>query len=105
MNEKYLTTFLIGFSLMFTLHYLLEPTWSINEPRPRSIRMVVNYAIGTIGIFLSFLYLHPELWLDVTVSISGAAIATIVAHGRDWLLQLMKRDQANGLIEESETEA
>ena len=105
MNDKYLTSFLIGFSLLFVLHYLLEPTWGIGEPRPRSLRMIANYTIGTLGICVSFLYLHPEMWLDLMVSVSGAAFATVLAHSRDWFIKLLKRDQANGLIEESQKEA
>lgn len=100
MTDKHLTAFLIGFSLMFTLHYLLEPTWGIDEQRPRSMRMIVNYTIGVSGICLSFLYLHPALWLDLTVSVAGAAFATVLAHGRDWVSELHKRDTANGLIED-----
>ena len=105
MNEQHLTAFLISFSLMFTLHYLLEPTWKVNEPRPRSDRMIINYSIGVSGIAISFLYLHPDLWLDLLVSVAGAGSATILAHARDWVDQLLKRDRANGLIEDSEKEA
>jgi len=101
MTDKHLTSFLIGFSLMFALHYLLEPTWGIGEKRPRSLRMIANYTIGTLGICISFLYMHPEMLLDLTVSVSGAAFATVLAHSRDWLIKLLKRDQANGLIEDS----
>lgn len=101
MNETQLTSFLIGFSSMFTAHYLLEPTWGLNEPRPNSIRMLLNYIIGTLGICLSFLYMHPELWKDLALSVGGAALATIVAHSRDWIFKLWKRDQANGLIDDS----
>lgn len=105
MTEKHFTSFLIGFSLMFTLHYMLEPTWGIGEPRPRSLRMIANYTLGTLGICAAFLYLHPELWLDLAVSVSGAALATVLAHSRDWLAGLLKRDTANGLIEDSQKEA
>jgi hypothetical protein len=101
MTDKHLTAFLIGFSLMFTLHYLLEPTWGIDEQRPRSLRMIANYAIGVSGICLSFLYLHPELWLDLVVSVAGAAVATVLAHSRDHYTDMSKRDQANGLIDGS----
>lgn len=100
MDDKFLTAFLIGFSLMFSLHYLLEPTWGIGEPRPRSLRAIANYTIGTLGICISFLYLHPELLLDLAVSVSGAAFATVLAHSRDWFTKILKRDRANGLIDE-----
>src|SRR5687767_9854494 len=98
MTEKHLTAFLIGFSLMFTLHYLLELMWKVNEPRPNSIRAIFNYSIGTIGIGISFLYLHPALWLDLLVSIAGAGSATILAHSRDWLTRLINQDRASGLV-------
>jgi len=101
MNEKHLTAFLIGFSLMFTLHYMLEPTWGVNETKPRRWRLIFNYTLGTLGICASFLYLHPGLWLDLLVSVAGAGSATILAHSRDWLDHMLKRDRANGLIEES----
>lgn len=104
-TDRHLTSFLISFSLMFTLHYLLEPTWGIDETRPRSLRMIANYTIGTLGICISFLYLHPDLWLDLAVSVAGAAIATVLAHGRDWVSELHKRDKANGLIDGSKTKA
>ena len=102
MTDKHLTAFLIGFSLMFSLHYLLEPTWGIGEPRSKSVRMIINYTIGTLGICLSFLYLHPELWFDLFISVAGAGSATVLAHSRDWVMHLLKRDQANGLIEDSQ---
>jgi hypothetical protein len=105
MTDKYLTSFLIGFSLMFVAHYFLEPTWGIGEERPRSLRMIFNYAIGTAGICVSFLYMHPALWLDLGVSVAGAAIATVLAHSRDGIADLLKRDKANGLIENSEKKA
>jgi len=105
LTDQHLTSFLIGFSLMFALHYLLEPTWGIGEPRPRSLRAIANYTIGTLGICISFLYQHPEMWLDLAVSVSGAAFATVLAHSRDWLSKLLKRDQANGLIDGSKEEA
>ena len=100
--DKYLTSFLIGFSTMFSLHYFLEPTWGLNEPRPRSLRLIINYMIGTVGIGAAFLYIHPEMWFDLLISVSGAATATIMAHSRDWVASLWKRDQANGLIERTE---
>lgn len=103
MSETQFTSFLIGFSSMFVAHYLLEPTWGLKEPRPNSIRMIFNYTIGTLGICLSFLYMHPEFWKDMAVSVGGAALATIVAHGRDWIFKLWKRDQADGLINDSQT--
>ena len=102
MSEKYLTAFLIGYSLMFTLHYLLEPTWRPGEPRPTSLRAIFNYTVGTLGICISFLYLHPALWFDLLISVAGAGLATVSAHGRDWLTKIVKRDQANGLIEKSQ---
>ena len=102
MNQQYLTAFLISFSLMFVLHYVLEATWRVNEPRPRSLRAIANYTIGTLGISIAFLYLHPSLWLDLLVSIAGAGSATVLAHGRDWLLTVVKRDRANGLIGKSQ---
>jgi hypothetical protein len=98
MNQQHLTAFLISFTLMFVLHYVLEATWRINEPRPRSLRLIANYTVGTLGIAIAFLYLHPSLWLDLTISIAGAGSATALAHGRDWFLTMIKRDQANGLI-------
>ena len=100
-TEKHLTAFLIGFSLMFVSHYMLEPTWGVDEQRPRSLRMIANYAIGVGGICLSFLYMHPELWLDLLVSVAGAALATVLAHSRDHYTDMSKRDQANGLIDGS----
>lgn len=103
--DKYLTSFLIGFSLMFTAHYLLEPTWQVGEPRPKSWRMIINYTIGTLGIGIAFLYQHPELWLDWLISVAGAGSATVLAHSRDWLLHLLKRDQAHGLIEKPKDQA
>ena len=102
MSDKYLTSFLIGFSLMFSLHYFLEPTWGVSEQRPSSIRMIANYTIGVLGIACAFVYLHPELWFDLFVSISGAASATVLAHSRDWLTALVQRDRAHGLIEDSQ---
>jgi hypothetical protein len=105
MTEKHLIAFLLGYGLMFTLHYLLEPTWQPGEPRPRSLRAIFNYTVGTAGISISFLYIHPELLLDVLVSISGAAIATVMAHSRDWVAKLVNRDRANGLIEESQKDS
>lgn len=105
MSSNHLTAFLIGFSLMFTLHYMLEPTWRVQEPRPTSTRMIVNYSLGTLGICVSFLYLHPQLWLDLLVSVSGAGSATMLAHGRDWLLKLINRDRAHGLVEKSQDQA
>ena len=103
--DRYLTAFLISFSLMFTLHYLLEPTWRVNEPRPHSWRMIFNYSVGTLGISLAFLYLHAELWLDLLVCVAGAGIATILAHSRDGLFKLINRDRAHGLIEDGKKEA
>lgn len=103
--DKYLTAFLIGFSLMFTAHYLLEPTWGVDEPKPNSTRLIINYTIGTLGIWLAFLYLHIDLWLDVAICIAGAGSATVLAHSRDWLQHLIKRDRANGLIEEPKKKA
>lgn len=103
--DQYLTAFLIGFSSMFTLHYLLEPTWGVEEIRPRRTRMILNYVIGTLGIGLSFLYLHPNLWFDLLVSAAGAGSATILAHARDWMLHLVNRDRANGLVEEAKDKA
>lgn len=103
--DKYLTAFLIGFSLMFSLHYLLEATWSVKEPRPTSKRLIFNYAIGTLGICMAFLYLHVELWFDLLISVLGAGSATVLAHGRDWFINVLKRDQANGLIEGSKEKA
>lgn len=105
MGDAYLTSFLIGFSSMFMLHYLLEPTWKVQEPRSTSRRMLFNYTVGTLGISAAFLYLHPELWLDLFVSVAGAGSATMLAHGRDWLFQLIRRDRANGLVETSQDEA
>ena len=105
MTEHHLTAFLIGFSLMFTLHYLLEPTWKPGEPRPNSTRAIINYSLGTLGICIAFLYLHKELWFDLLVSVSGAGSATILAHSRDWLMSVVKRDQANGLIEDRKDQA
>src|SRR5690349_24637804 len=102
MNQPYLTAFLIGYSLMFTIHFMAEPTWRPGEPRSTSIRMIVNYTIGTLGIWIAFLSMHRELWLDVLVCIAGAGSATVLAHSRDWLLTLVKRDRANGLIENSQ---
>ena len=102
MNDKYLTAFLIGFSMMFALHYLLEPTWGVDEKRPRRWRLLFNYSVGTLGICTSFLYLHPDLWLDLLVSVAGAGSATLLAHSRDWLMRLLNRDRANGLIEKTE---
>lgn len=101
----YLTSFLIGFSTMFTAHFMLEPTWDVNEPRSYSTRMILNYAIGTIGIGLAFIYQHPDLWLDFVVSVAGAGSATILAHSRDYLTHLIKRDRAHGLIEERQKKA
>ncbi len=103
--DKYLTAFLIGFSLMFAGHYMLEPTWGVNEPRPRRIRMIANYSFGVIGIAIAFLYLHIDHWLDLLVCIGGAGSATILAHSRDSFFHLLKRDQAHGLIEESKDKA
>jgi len=105
MTDKYLTAFLIGSYLMFALHFLLEPTWKPGEPRPNSMRAIFNYTVGTLGISIAFLYLHPELWLDLLVSVAGAGSATVLAHSRDWLTKLIKRDQANGLIEASKDQA
>jgi hypothetical protein len=105
MAEKHLTAFLIGFSLMFFAHYMLEPTWKPGEPRPNSTRAIFNYSVGTLGICISFLYLHMDLWLDLLVSVAGAGSATILAHSRDWLLKLIQRDQANGLVEDSKDQA
>jgi hypothetical protein len=65
----------------------------------------LNYVLGTLGICGSFLYLHPELWLDLSVCVAGAGSATMLAHSRDWLLHLVKRDRAHGLIEESKDQA
>lgn len=103
--DQYLTSFLIGFSLMFALHYLLEPTWGVDEKRPRRRRMILNYVIGTLGIGLSFLYLHPHLWFDLLISMAGAGSATVLAHARDWMLHLLNRDRAHGLVEEAKDEA
>lgn len=103
--DQYLTAFLIGFSLMFSLHYLLEPTWSVNEQRPRSLRLIANYTIGVLGIACAFVYLHPALWFDLLISITGAGAATLLAHGRDWLTHIIKRDRAHGLIEERKDQA
>jgi len=105
MSEKHLTAFLIGFGLMLLAHYALEETWKPNEPRPWSLRALFNYSIGTLGICLPLLYLHPDLWLDIIVSISGAGSATIIAHRIDWNRELHKRDRANGLIEETKEQA
>lgn len=101
LTDQHLTAFLISFSLMFTLHYLLEPTWGVDEPRPRSLRAIANYTLGTLGICISYLYLHPEQWLDLAVSVAGAAVATVLAHSRDHYTDMSKRDQANGLIDGS----
>ena len=103
--DNYLTAFLIGFSLMFTTHYLMEPTWGVQEPKSNSSRMILNYTIGTLGIWLAFLYLHPDLWLDVAVCVAGAGSATVLAHSRDGLMHLIQRDRANGLIEETKDQA
>jgi len=100
MTDRYLTAFLISFSLLFTFHYLLEPTWMPGEKRSSSKRMIFNYTVGTLGISIAFLYLQPAMWLDLLVSVAGAGSATVLAHSRDWFLHLVKRDQANGLIEE-----
>lgn len=105
MTEKHWLSFCIGYILMFTLHYFLEPTWRPGEPRPHSMRVIFNYSVGTLGICIAFLYLHPEMLFDLFISVAGAGIATIAAHSRDWLLALVKRDQANGLIEESKDQA
>ena len=105
MTEKHLTAFLISFSLMFTLHYLLEPTWKPNEPRPNSTRAIFNYTVGTLGICTAFLYLHIELWFDLFITVAGAGSATILAHSRDWLMNLVNRDRANGFIETIEDQS
>lgn len=105
MDQYYLTAFLIGFSMMFTLHYLLEPTWKVGEARSSSARMLFNYTIGTLGISTAFLYLHPELWRDLLVCVAGAGSATVLAHGRDWLFSIINRDRAHGLIEGTKKEA
>jgi hypothetical protein len=102
MTERHLTAFLISFSLMFVLHYMLEPTWQVGEPRPKSLRLIANYIIGTLGICLGYLYLQPGVWLDLLIPVLGAGSATALAHGRDWLLTVVKRDRANGLVEELE---
>lgn len=86
---------------MFTMHFLLEPTWGVGEARPSSWRLIFNYAVGTTGIGLAFLYLHPDLWFDLLVSVAGAGAATVIAHSRDALTHLIKRDRANGLVEEA----
>jgi hypothetical protein len=103
--DKYLTSFLIAFSLMFVLHYLLEPTYAVNEPRQWSMRTIANYTLGTLGICISFLYQHPDMLLDLAVSVIGAGSAVALAHSRDWMAILLKRDRANGLIEDSKTKA
>jgi hypothetical protein len=105
MTEQHLTAFLISFSLMFTAHYMLEPTWRVGEKKSSSVRMIFNYSVGTAGIACAFLYLHMELWLDLAVCVAGAGSATVMAHSRDWLTQVIKRDRANGLIEKTEDEA
>jgi hypothetical protein len=103
--DKYLTAFLIGFSWMMTAHYLLEPTWGVQEVKPDPRRLIINYTIGTLGICCAFLYLHAEMWMDLTVCVAGAGSATVLAHSNDWLLHLIKRDRANGLIEKPKDEA
>lgn len=103
--NTYLTSFLLSFSTMFVAHYMLEPTWKIDEPRSTSWRMILNYSIGTFGIGLAFLYQHPDLWFDFLVSVAGAGSATMLAHSRDWLMHLIKRDRAHGLIEDSQTKS
>ena len=103
--DQYLTAFLIGFSLMMTAHYGLEETWGANEKRSSSLRMLFNYAVGTLGICISFLYLHPELWFDMLVSVSGAGSATLMAHRIDHTRTMRKRDRADGLIEETKDQA
>lgn len=102
MTEKQILAFLIGYCLMFTLHYILEPTWKPNEPRPNSTRAIFNYTVGTLGICTAFLYLHMDLWFDLFISVAGAGSATILAHSRDWLMNVVKRDRANGLIEDGQ---
>ena len=103
--DKHLTSFLIAFSLMFVLHYLLEPTYAVNEPRQWSLRTIANYTLGTLGICISFLYQHPDMLIDLAVSVLGAGSAVALAHSRDFLTILLKRDRANGLIDASKKEA
>lgn len=101
--EKYLLAFFIGFTPLFVLHYFLEPTWAPNEPRPKPLRLILNYTLGTSAICASLLYLRPDVLQDLAFSVLGAAAAPLLAYARDWLTKLVKRDQANGLIEDSKT--
>ena len=103
--DQYLTAFLIGFSSMMFMHIMLEPTWGVSESRPRSRRMLFNYTIGVLGICCAFVYLHPELWFDLLLSAAGAGLGTLVSHARDWLLKLIQRDRAHGLIEKRQDQA
>lgn len=103
--EKYILAFLIGFTPLFVLHYFLEPTWKPDEPRPRVWRLILNYTLGTSAICASLLYLHPDVWKDLMVSVIGSASAPLMAYARDWLTKLVKRDQANEIIVDSKTKA
>jgi hypothetical protein len=105
MTDRQLASFLIGFSLMFMAHYFLEPTWGAKEARPNSLRMIFNYSVGTAGICISFLYMHPAMWVDLLISVSGAALATVLSHSRDYMAKHYKGDQADGLIEDSQKKA
>lgn len=105
MTDKHWIAFFLGYASMFTLHYLLEPTWKPGEPRPHSLRAIFNYTVGTLGICAAFLVLHLDLWFDLLISVAGAGLGTILAHSRDWLLKLVNRDRASGLIEESQEQA
>jgi hypothetical protein len=37
--------------------------------------------------------------------VAGAAVATVLAHSRDWIANIYKRDVANGLVEDSQKKA
>ncbi len=105
MIDSYFTAFLIGYASMFTAHYAFEPTFGEDEPRPRAWRMLFNYAVGVGGISMAFLYLHPEMWLSLFVCVAGAAMGTVVGHGRDWAVKMWRRDRLHGLVEERKNKA
>lgn len=97
--ERLLTAFLISFVLMFVAHEFLESTWGPEEPRSHPARMIFNYTVGTLGIYAAFFFLHPALWLDLAVCISGAGSATIAAHWNDFYTALVRWNQADELIQ------